>query len=222
LARLGVRRVQAHRQARPPARLRQDTRARRREGPRARAQARLRNHHRDVDPHRRRLARALAREHRPTSSPAANGRELRVQRPPAPDPGHRPAPARPPAARAPRPALHAVAGRRLLPRHRAARPPDPVRALTVAMQRGHIARNVATLVDPPQQQQSDLATALDVEEARAVLEARGTSATPPAGPSPSPWACASPRRSRCSGRTSTCSPTRSRCDGASTASAAVA
>src|SRR5690348_14803438 len=28
------------------------------------------------------------------------------------------------------------------------------RALTVAMQRGHIARNVATLVDPPRQQQS--------------------------------------------------------------------
>src|ERR1700712_4927092 len=49
------------------------------------------------------------------------------------------------------------------------------RALTVAMQRGHIARNVATLVDPPRQQQSDLATALDLDEARAVLEAaRGT------------------------------------------------
>src|SRR6476661_2561508 len=45
------------------------------------------------------------------------------------------------------------------------------RALTVAMQRGHIARNVATLVDPPRQQQSDLATALDLDEARAVLEA---------------------------------------------------
>src|SRR3954469_6933339 len=49
------------------------------------------------------------------------------------------------------------------------------RALTVATQRGHIARNVATLVDPPRQQQSDLATALDLDEARAVLEAaRGT------------------------------------------------
>src|SRR6195952_1603174 len=49
------------------------------------------------------------------------------------------------------------------------------RALTVAMQRGHIARNVATLVDPPRQQQSGLATALDLDEARAVLEAaRGT------------------------------------------------
>src|SRR6476469_6118169 len=33
-------------------------------------------------------------------------------------------------------------------------------ALTVAMQPGHIARNVATLVDPPRQQPSDLATAL--------------------------------------------------------------
>src|SRR3954451_7923925 len=45
------------------------------------------------------------------------------------------------------------------------------RALTVAMQRGHIARNVATLVDPPRQEQSDIATALDVEEARAVVAA---------------------------------------------------
>src|SRR4051812_44294248 len=48
------------------------------------------------------------------------------------------------------------------------------RALTVAMQRGHIARNVAALVDPPRQQQSDLATALDLDEARAVLEAAAT------------------------------------------------
>src|SRR6476661_5713118 len=45
------------------------------------------------------------------------------------------------------------------------------RALTVAMQRGHIARNVARLVDPPRQEQSDIATALNVEEARAVVEA---------------------------------------------------
>lgn len=45
------------------------------------------------------------------------------------------------------------------------------RALTVAMQRGHIARNVATLVDPPRQEQSDIATALNVEEARAVVAA---------------------------------------------------
>src|SRR3954464_11327223 len=45
------------------------------------------------------------------------------------------------------------------------------RALTVATQRGHIARNVATLVDPPRQQRSDLATALDLDEARAILEA---------------------------------------------------
>jgi integrase len=45
------------------------------------------------------------------------------------------------------------------------------RALTVAMQRGHIARNVAILVDPPRQQQSDIATALNLDEARAVLEA---------------------------------------------------
>jgi integrase len=45
------------------------------------------------------------------------------------------------------------------------------RALTVAMQRGHVARNIATLVDPPAQKQSDVATALDVGEARAVLTA---------------------------------------------------
>src|SRR3954462_4688546 len=45
------------------------------------------------------------------------------------------------------------------------------RALTVAVQRGHIPRNVAALVDPPAQRPSDLATALDLDEARAVLEA---------------------------------------------------
>src|SRR5918998_2220586 len=48
------------------------------------------------------------------------------------------------------------------------------RALTVAVQRGHVARNVAALVDPPSQQQSDLATALDLDEARAVLQAAAT------------------------------------------------
>src|SRR5690349_19572698 len=45
------------------------------------------------------------------------------------------------------------------------------RALTVAMQRGHIARNVATLVDPPRQEPSGIATALNLDEAHAVLEA---------------------------------------------------
>src|SRR4051812_41989045 len=45
------------------------------------------------------------------------------------------------------------------------------RALTVAMQRGHVPRNVAGLVDPPAQKQSDIATALDLGEARAVLAA---------------------------------------------------
>src|SRR5688500_2637998 len=48
------------------------------------------------------------------------------------------------------------------------------RALTVAVQRGHVPRNVATLVDPPAQRPSDLATALDLDEARAVLEAATT------------------------------------------------
>ncbi|MDP5182337.1 site-specific integrase [Blastococcus sp. BMG 814] len=48
------------------------------------------------------------------------------------------------------------------------------RALTVAVQRGHVPRNVAALVDPPAQRQSDLATALDLDEARAVLEAAVT------------------------------------------------
>src|SRR5688500_6010221 len=47
------------------------------------------------------------------------------------------------------------------------------RALTVAVQRGHVPRNAA-LVDPPAQRQSDLATALDLDEARAVLEAAAT------------------------------------------------
>ncbi len=45
------------------------------------------------------------------------------------------------------------------------------RALTVAVQRSHVPRNVAALVDPPAQRQSDLATALDLGEARAVLHA---------------------------------------------------
>src|SRR3954463_3700263 len=45
------------------------------------------------------------------------------------------------------------------------------RALTVAVQRGHIPRNVAALVAPPAQPPSDIATALDLGEARAVLEA---------------------------------------------------
>src|SRR3954468_11149651 len=45
------------------------------------------------------------------------------------------------------------------------------RALTVAVQRGHVPRNVAGLVDPPAQRPSDIATALDLAEARAVLEA---------------------------------------------------
>src|ERR687890_632020 len=48
------------------------------------------------------------------------------------------------------------------------------RALTVAVQRGHIPRNVAALVDPPAQRPSDLATALDLDEARAVLAAAST------------------------------------------------
>ena len=48
------------------------------------------------------------------------------------------------------------------------------RALTVAVQRGHVPRNVAALVDPPAQRPSDLATALDLDEARAVLEAAAT------------------------------------------------
>src|SRR3954469_12495998 len=48
------------------------------------------------------------------------------------------------------------------------------RALTVAVQRGHVPRNVAALVDPPPQRASDLATALDLDEARAVLEAATT------------------------------------------------
>src|SRR3954464_648183 len=45
------------------------------------------------------------------------------------------------------------------------------RALTVAVQRGHVPRNVAALVDPPPQRPSDIATALDLGEARAVLHA---------------------------------------------------
>src|SRR3712207_3578046 len=46
------------------------------------------------------------------------------------------------------------------------------RALTVAVQRGHVPRNVAALVDPPAQRPSDLATALALDEARAVLDER--------------------------------------------------
>ncbi len=43
------------------------------------------------------------------------------------------------------------------------------RALKVAMQRQRIHRNVATLVDPPAQRMSEVATALTLEEATAVL-----------------------------------------------------
>jgi integrase len=82
------------------------------------------------------------------------------------------------------------------------------RALTVAVQRGHVPRNVAALVDPPTQRSSDIATALSLDEARAVLEAAARVRSPPAGPSRSPWACASPRPWHCSGRTSICSRTR--------------
>ena len=52
------------------------------------------------------------------------------------------------------------------------------RALTVAVQRGHEPRNVAALVDPPAQRPSDLATALELDEARAVLEAAATVRNP--------------------------------------------
>jgi integrase len=45
------------------------------------------------------------------------------------------------------------------------------RALKVAMQRQRIHRNVATLVDPPAQRRSEVATALTLEEATAVLHA---------------------------------------------------
>jgi integrase len=43
--------------------------------------------------------------------------------------------------------------------------------MTRAMPRGHVARNVVTLVDPPAQKQSDVATAPTLDEARAVLTA---------------------------------------------------
>jgi integrase len=45
------------------------------------------------------------------------------------------------------------------------------RALKVAMQRGRVSRNVATLVDPPTQQRSQAAQSLDLDEAQAVLAA---------------------------------------------------
>jgi integrase len=47
----------------------------------------------------------------------------------------------------------------------------PSRALTVARQRGHVARNIVALVDPPAQKHTDVATALNLGEARAVLTA---------------------------------------------------
>jgi len=45
------------------------------------------------------------------------------------------------------------------------------RALKVAMQRGRIARNVATLVDPPAARHTDTAQPLSLDEARQVLQA---------------------------------------------------
>jgi hypothetical protein len=60
------------------------------------------------------------------------------------------------------------------------------RALTVAVQRGHVARNVAALVDPPAQRQSDIATALDLGEAPLFLKRQVTSAICPLGRRPGP------------------------------------
>src|SRR3954453_5022141 len=48
------------------------------------------------------------------------------------------------------------------------------RALTVAVQRGHVPRNVAALVDPPAQRPSELATPPAPAAARAALEAAST------------------------------------------------
>ena len=95
------------------------------------------------------------------------------------------------------------------------------RALKVAMQRQRIHRNVATLVDPPAQRRSEVATALDPRRGhrRAARGARRC-ATRPAGPSPSPSGYGSPKRSLCSGKTSTCSTARWPCGAPCTGSRA--
>src|SRR3712207_309302 len=101
-------------------------RRRGREGPRARTPAGHRDGRRDVDPDRRLVAGALAHHHRAAPGTPANAGELRVRRPQAPDPRHRPPPDGPAATRTPRPALHRPAGRRLLPRLRPPPSPDPL------------------------------------------------------------------------------------------------
>src|SRR3954452_23029746 len=96
------------------------------------------------------------------------------------------------------------------------------RAITVAVQRGHVPRNVAALVDPrPSGRATWRPPSTSTSPAPSWKRPR-PSETRPVGRSRWPSACASQRPSRCSGRTSTCSTTPSRSGAASTASAAVA
>ena len=84
------------------------------------------------------------------------------------------------------------------------------RALTVAVQRGHVpATSPRSSTRPPSGPATSPPPSTSTRPAPS-WEPPPPSATPPAGPSPSPSGCASPRPSRCSGRTSTCSTTRSR------------
>ena len=191
---------------------------------RSTARLRIRQGLRQTEPpEERRVARALADHHRPAPRATADAGELRVRRPQAPDPRHRPAPPRPAASGAPRPALHRPARRRLLPRLRAPAPPHPVpgphgrgpaRPRPAQRRRPRRpARPSGRATSPPPSTSTRPAPSWKPPR---------PSATRPAGPSPWPSACASPRPSRCSGRTSTCSTTPSRSGAASTASAAVA
>jgi hypothetical protein len=205
LARLRLRWLQARRHARSPARQQHEPRRRGREGPRARAQARLGDGRRHVDPDRRLVARTLAEHHRPAPGASADAGELRVSRPAPPHAQHRPTPPRPAPARTPRPSS--------TPRCSTTATPPPPFSGTTASSPGpsRLRSNAATSRAPSPRSSTrprrDPATSPPLSTSRRPgpsWKPPRTSATPPAGRSPSPLACGSQRPWRCSGRTSTC------------------
>jgi hypothetical protein len=76
------------------------------------------------------------------------------------------------------------------------------RALKIAVRRGHVAQNVATLVDAPSVPFVERSRSTSTRRARCSPR-RPSCGTAPAGRSASPWVCAKARRSACAGPTST-------------------
>ena len=210
LARLDHGRHEGQRQARPSAPHRQDARRGRDEDPRrSRWRARRARSPRSTLDTVEAWFDALADAHRGPPRPGADAGELRVDDPHARRPAHRRAADGPAAARAPRASLQPAARAGPVPHHRAAGAPD------------HLPRpqgRDAAPAHPPQRRHPGRPAGAADERGRHRAHARGghgrparragPNATPPGGPSRSRWACGSPRRSRCSGRTSTCSTAR--------------